>query len=104
MVVDVQQQILLAQQARQEPGSDVRSLPGLLDVAGRCAPILLVLADVEFDSEANHEHIRQRLGARSIIPARRRGSPPQRVPAFHCAAVGRFPSYSAIPCSRKFRL
>lgn len=31
-------------------------------------------------------------------------APAQRVPAFHCAAVGRFPSYSAIPCSRKFRL
>jgi hypothetical protein len=39
------------------------------------APIGMVLADAEFDSEANHEHIRQRLGAKSIIPARRRGVP-----------------------------
>src|SRR5260370_26446386 len=75
IVVDVQQQILLAQRAHQGPGSDVRSLPGLLDVAARGAPIRLVLADAEFDSEPNHQHIRQRLGAKSIIPAKRRGIP-----------------------------
>ena len=75
IVVDVQQQILLAQRARQGPGCDARALPGLLDVAARSAPLGVVLADAEFDSEANHEHIRQRLGAKSIIPARRRGVP-----------------------------
>jgi hypothetical protein len=75
IVVDVQQQILLAQRAHQGPGSDVRSLPGLLDVAARGAPIRLVLADAEFDSEPNHQHIRRRLGARSFIPAKRRGIP-----------------------------
>src|ERR1700694_159722 len=75
IVVDVQQQILLAQRARQGPGGDARSLPGLLDVAARGAPLGVVLADAEFDSEANHEHIRQRLGAKSIIPARPRGVP-----------------------------
>jgi hypothetical protein len=74
-VVDVQQQILLAQRARQGPGCDARSLPGLLDMAARGAPLGVVLADAEFDSEANHQHIRQRLGAKSIIPARRRGVP-----------------------------
>jgi len=75
IVVDVRQQILLAQRARQGPGCDARALPGLLDVAARSAPLGVVLADAEFDSEANHEHIRQRLGAKSIIPARRRGVP-----------------------------
>ncbi len=75
IVVDVQQQMLLAQRAHRGPGSDVRYLPGLLDVAARGAPIGLVLADAEFDSEPNHQHIRQRLGARSIIPAKRRGIP-----------------------------
>jgi hypothetical protein len=75
IVVHVQQQILLAQRAHQGPGSDVRALPGLLDVAARGAPIRLVLADAEFDSEPNHQHIRQRLGAKSIIPAKRRGIP-----------------------------
>src|SRR2546425_4478249 len=53
IVVDVQQQILLAQRAHQGPGSDVRALPGLLDVAARGAPIRLVLAGAEFDSEPN---------------------------------------------------
>src|SRR6202790_1412520 len=75
IVVDVQQQILLAQRARQGPGCDARSLPGLLDVPARGAPLGVVLADAEFDSEANHQHIRQRLGAKSIIPARRHGVP-----------------------------
>src|SRR5882724_4087072 len=75
IVVDVQQQILLAQRARQGPGCDARALPGLLDVAARGAPLGVVLADAELDSEANHQHIRQRLGAKSIIPARRRGVP-----------------------------
>jgi hypothetical protein len=75
IVVDVQQQILLAQRARQGPGCDARSLPGLLDTAARGAPIGVVLADAEFDSEANHQHIRQGLGAKSIIPARRHGVP-----------------------------
>jgi hypothetical protein len=74
-VVDLQQQILLAQRARQGPGCDARSLPGLLDTAARGAPIGVVLADAEFDSEANHQHIRQCLGAKSIIPARRHGVP-----------------------------
>src|SRR6202158_1792968 len=64
IVVDVQQQILLAQRARQGPGCDARSLPGLLDVAARGAALGVVLADAEFDSEANHAHIRQRLGAK----------------------------------------
>ena len=74
-MVDVQQQILLAQRARQGPGCDARALPGLLDVAARGVPLGVVLADAEFDSEAHHQHIRQRLGAKSIIPARRRGVP-----------------------------
>jgi hypothetical protein len=75
IVVDVQQQILLAQSARQGPGCDARALPGLLDAAARNAPIGMVLADREFDSEANHQHIRQRLRAKSVIPARHRGVP-----------------------------
>jgi hypothetical protein len=75
IVVDVQQQILLAQRAHQGPGSDVRFLPPFLDVAACGAPIRRVLADAEFDSEPNHQHIRQRLGAQSIIPAKRRGVP-----------------------------
>jgi hypothetical protein len=75
MVVEVRQQILLAQRARQGPGCDAPSLPGLRDVAARGAPLGLVLADAQFDSQAHHQHLRQRLGAQSILPARRHGVP-----------------------------
>jgi hypothetical protein len=76
VVADLKQQILLAQRARQGPWCDTRALPGLVDAAGQLAPIRLVLADAEFDSEANHQHIRHSLGAHSIIPAKRgRGRP-----------------------------
>ena len=69
IVVDLQQQILLVQRAHQGPGSDVRFLPSLLDVAARGAPLRPVLADAEFDCEPNHQYIRQRLGAESISRA-----------------------------------
>ena len=76
VVVDVKQQVVLAQQARQGPWVDTRALPGLVDAAVRRAPLRVVLADAEFDSEANHQHIRQRCSAQSIIPAQpRRGVP-----------------------------
>jgi Transposase DDE domain len=34
----------------------------------------VVLADAEFDSERNHQHVRQTLQAQSIIPAKRGGA------------------------------
>lgn len=74
VVADVDRQIVLAQRARQGPSNDAPTLPGLLETAGRSIPIGLVLADAEFDSEANHRHIRA-TGAVSVIPARRRGVP-----------------------------
>jgi len=75
MVVEVQQQILLAPRARPGPGCDARALPGLRAVAARGAPRGVVLADAAFASEAHHQHLRQRLGAKSLLPARPRGVP-----------------------------
>lgn len=76
IVVDVDRQIILAQRARQGPWCDTRALPGLVDAARRTIPIGVVLADAEFDSEANHRHVRGTLGAHCIIPAKpRRGVP-----------------------------
>jgi hypothetical protein len=73
VVVDVDRQIILAQWARQGPWCDSPALP---DAASRSMPIGLVLADGEFDSEANHVYIRGLLGAHSVIPAHpRRGIP-----------------------------
>jgi hypothetical protein len=75
VTADVDRQIILSQRARQGPRCDAPALPGLVDAASRVTPIGLVLADAEFDSEANHQHIRATLGALSVIPARRRGVP-----------------------------
>jgi hypothetical protein len=78
VVADVDRQIILAQQARQGPRCDTPALPSLVDAASRVLPrpIGVVLADAEFDSEANHRHIRTTLGAHSVIPTNpRRGIP-----------------------------
>ena len=76
VAADVDRQIILAQRARQGPRCDTPALPGLVDAASRTIPIGLVLADAEFDSEANHHHIRGTLGAHSVIPTNpRRGIP-----------------------------
>jgi len=32
------------------------------------------LADAEFDSERNHRHVREKIGALSVIPAKRGGA------------------------------
>jgi hypothetical protein len=77
IVADVKQQIVLAQRARQGPRCDTRALPALVDAAGRRVPLREVLADAEFDSEANHQYIRQRWRAHSIIPANPRRGVPQ---------------------------
>ena len=71
IVVDLDRQIILAQRGRQAPWCDTRSLPALVDAARRVTPIGLVLADAEFDTEQNHRHIREVLGAHSVIPAKR---------------------------------
>ena len=59
VVADGKQQILLAQHARPGPWCDTRALPALLHAAGQRVPVREVLADAEFDSQANHEYIRQ---------------------------------------------
>ena len=43
----------------------------VVETAAQQTRIGLVLADAEFDSERNHTYIRQRLQARSVIPAKR---------------------------------
>jgi len=76
IVVDGKQQILLHNQ-RGKDLVDPRALPGLGDAAARLAPLRLVLAEAEFDSEANPLPIRQRWRAQSIIPAQPRRGVPQ---------------------------
>ncbi len=46
--------------------------PALTEAAREVAPLGVVLADAQFDSEQkNHRHVHERLGAVSVIPAKR---------------------------------
>src|SRR5437879_12605170 len=49
IVVDVQQQILLAQRDRKRPGCDARAMAGLVDVVGRRVVLGVVLAGAAID-------------------------------------------------------
>jgi hypothetical protein len=71
MAVDVDRRLIVAQAARRGPYNDCATLRPLLDAAHQRIPVSLVLADAEFDSERNHQHIRQTLQAQSVIPAKR---------------------------------
>jgi hypothetical protein len=71
MVVDVEQRVIVAQLAHRGPTNDCALLRPLVDQAQQVVPIGTVLADAEFDSERNHQHIRSHLAARSIIPAKK---------------------------------
>jgi hypothetical protein len=71
IVADLDQQFLLSQSARRGPWNDCASLPTVVEAASQQAPIGLVLADAEFDSQRNHTYIRRQIGAQSVIPAKR---------------------------------
>ena len=74
MAVEVDRQLILAQTAHRGPTNDCAMLRPLVDAAQQRVPIGLVLADAEFDSERNHQHIRHVLPAHSVIPAKRGGA------------------------------
>jgi len=71
VVVDLDEQFILSQLARRGPWNDCGNLPTVVETAAQDTRIGLVLADAEFDSERNHTYIREQLGARSVIPAKR---------------------------------
>jgi hypothetical protein len=71
IVADLDQQFLLSQSARRGPWNDCANLPTVVETAAQQTRIGLVVADAEFDSERNHTYIRQKLGAQSVIPAKR---------------------------------
>ena len=70
IVIDVDTQALLTQEARRGPYNDSATLRPMIDAANAVTPITRVLADAEFDSELNYQHVRA-LGATSVIPAKR---------------------------------
>lgn len=71
VVDDVLRRCVLAQAARQGPYNDCATLRPLVSAAHEVTPVGLVLADAEFDSERNHLHVREVIGADSVIPAKR---------------------------------
>ncbi len=71
VVVETKHQLLVAQIAKRGPYNDCALLRPLLDIAHQVMPASLVLADAEFDSERNHQHIREVHRMKSIIPAKR---------------------------------
>lgn len=89
-VVDVSTGMLLAQTAHQGPTNNCAHLRPMVDAAHRVIPVGRVLADAEFDSERNHQHVHQVLGAESIIPAKR-GSPHWKIKGIRARMRARFP-------------
>lgn len=90
LVVDVPRRTVIAQAARQGPYNDCATLRPLVRAASGRTSIRLVLADAEFDSERNHEFVRQELRARSIIPAKR-GKAGWRISGVRAKMRQRFP-------------
>ncbi len=68
----------------------------LSDTAQEVVPLGVVLAPTQkFDSEHNHGHVRERLGAVSVIPAKR-GKATWRVQGHRAEMRAAFPSESAV--------
>lgn len=71
-VVWTQPRVICAQAARVGPaGSQSRTLPALVATARTVVPLRRLLADADYDSEANHRWCRETAGIESIIPATR---------------------------------
>ena len=83
--------LILAQKAHQGPVNDCATLRPLLDQVVAQCPIGTVLADAEFDSERNHQHIREQIGAESIIPAKR-GKPSWKLRGVRAQMRAAFPT------------
>jgi hypothetical protein len=91
IVVDTDRQMVLAQEACSGPYNGSAMLRSLVDAAHEVTPLGLVLADAEFDSEQNHRHVRERLTAASVIPAKR-GKATWRVQGYRAQMRAAFPS------------
>ncbi len=67
-------QLLLAQRVRPGPSGDFGDLVPLATAAHAALPFERLVADAGYDSEASHRFCRERLGADSLIPAKKRRS------------------------------
>jgi len=71
VAVEVPRRVVVGQLADAGPANASSTLRPVVDLARQTGAIRLVLADAEFDSERNHRHIRDQVGADSVIPAKR---------------------------------
>jgi hypothetical protein len=71
VAVDVQRRVVLGQLAYAGPANASSTLRSVVDLARQTGEIGLVVADAEFASERNHDHIRNHLAADRILPAKR---------------------------------
>jgi hypothetical protein len=91
LAVDTRLRVILAQKAHQGPINDCATLRPLLDEVAPGSSIGTVVADAEFDSERNHRHIREQIGAQSIIPAKR-GKPGWKIHGVRAQMRAAFPA------------
>jgi hypothetical protein len=91
VAVDVRRRVVLGQLAYAGPANASSTLRPVVDLARQAGVIGLVVADAEFDSERNHRHIRDRLGADSIIPAER-GTPSWQLQGIRAQMRANFPT------------
>jgi len=75
IAIDTARRLIVAQDPHRGPLNDVRRLPGVLAGLPAELAVAWVVADREFDREANHQYIHRVLGAESAIPVRRHGAP-----------------------------
>ena len=67
---ELRTQLVTAIKVRRGPANDNRDFGPVVRRAHRIKPIRLGIGDKGYDSEKNHELLREELGAMSIIPAR----------------------------------
>jgi hypothetical protein len=88
--IDVPRRVVLGQLAYAGPANASATLRPVVDLARQSGEIRLVLADAEFESERNLHHIREHVGADSIIPAKR-GKPTWRLHGIRAQMRASFP-------------
>ncbi len=70
MGAELREQIACSLKIRRAPKHDTVDFKPIMERASNIMPLSIVVADKGYDSEANHEFVREELDAVSIIPAR----------------------------------
>jgi len=80
LAVETRKQLLLAVKFRLGPANDSPDFVRVLAKVRRAGRhVVLVVGDKGYDSEGNHEYVREVLGGRSVIPVRKGDDPRLRV-------------------------